>query len=100
MRGGADPLAVRGDLSPAAGEGELRPGAQAGIPRSAAVFIQFTRRENPAGIRGHSAKRRSEGSSSVRIEKKWWRRRESNPTSVLKMLNLLILGISVLQEMQ
>jgi heme A synthase len=30
----------------------------------------------------------------------WWRRRESNPTSVLKTLNLLILGMTALQEMQ
>ena len=30
----------------------------------------------------------------------WWRRRESNPTSVLKTLNLLILGMTALQETQ
>jgi hypothetical protein len=40
------------------------------------------------------------GSFWISLEWVWWRRRESNPTSVLKTLNLLILGMPALQEMQ
>jgi len=42
-----------------------------------------------------------QGNTLLDTKKKvWWRRRESNPTSVLKTLNLLILGMPALQEMQ